>query len=120
MCEHSEITDAGVCTSCSVDVTSQEFVDSLPEAPENLRYLGDLLGLIQLAQVTAQEYMRRSTETKPQFRLVGAQLVRTSPDSIWVDVLQPSFPVAKALGYRGDCERWAEICKEYAGFTGKP
>lgn len=82
-CEHAELSDAGICQTCGVDITSQEFVDSLPEPPESLDYLGDMMGLIHLAQVVAWE-------------------------------IQKSFIIAKALGYRGDYERWLCVCQEYA------
>lgn len=114
ICDHLDITDTGNCKICGIDITNQEFIDSLPEAPENLNYLGDLMGIIQLAQATAREYARRnSVITNPKFRWVGTQLMRTSSEALWADVLQPSFIVAKVLGYRGDCERWTEVCKEY-------
>jgi hypothetical protein len=113
-CDHPNITNAGICTSCGVDITSQEFIDSLPEAPEDLSYLGDLMGIIRLAQETAHEYLKRSKYAEPKFRWVGTQLIRSCPEGVWADVLEPSFLVAKTLGYRADYERWAVVCKEYA------
>ena len=113
-CDHVNITDDGICMLCGVDITSQEFVDSLPEAPEDLSYLGDLMGIIQLAQETAREYVKRCSTELPKFRWVGTQLIRTSPDEIWENVLPPTFVVAKCLGYRGNYGRWMDVCKEYA------
>lgn len=109
-CNHSDITDMGICKSCGVDVTSKEFIDSLPE---DSNYLGDLMGIIQLAQATAKEYLKRSTDSKPKFFWVGTQLMRITSEMIWDDILKPSFIVAKELGYRGDHDRWASVCKDY-------
>jgi hypothetical protein len=100
MCDHDNIADNGICMSCGVDINSQEFLDSLPPAPEDLSYLGDLMGIIRIAQTTAQEYTRRLV-TEPQ------------PELVWAEILPPSFIVAKVLGYRGDYQRWGEVCKEY-------
>jgi hypothetical protein len=110
-CKHIDITDEGICKSCGIDFASQEFVDSLPEAPESLDYLGDLMGIIKLAEATAKEYATKYTKAKPKFRWIGVQLVRTSD---WTEVLESSFVTAKKLGYRGDIERWGDICKGYA------
>jgi len=57
-CEHDEISDAGICKFCGMDITSQEFLDTLPLVPLDSQ-LGDIPGIIRVAQETAEEFLRR-------------------------------------------------------------
>jgi hypothetical protein len=118
-CGHDEITDEGICKACGVDITSQEFMDSLPEPPPDSQ-LGDIPGIIKVAQETAEEFLRRQAEcrdphnpSQPKFRWVGTQLIRPPRETIWMDVVRPSYAIVKQLGYRGTLQRWDEICMEY-------
>lgn len=118
-CQHLDITDQGICKACGVDITSQEFLDSLPEAPPDSE-LGDICGLVRLAQETAEEFVRRQADIRdphnpaqPKIRWVGTQMVRVPRETIWTEILRPSFARAKKLGYRSDYERWQDICMEY-------
>ena len=106
-CEHLDFNDEGVC-SCGMDVTSQEYINSLPEVPET--NLGDLMGIIRLAQDTATLYHERCNT----LQWVGAQIIRPPSEVVWSSLLEESFFAAKSFGYRGDYQRWSEICKEYA------
>ena len=122
-CEHAELSDAGICQTCGVDITSQEFLDSLPEAPPDSQ-LGDTMGIIRVAMATAQEYIDRvqavrdpNSPGQPKMRWVGTQLVRPPRESIWLEVLRPAFTRAKELGYRGDFERWDSVIVDYVAFV---
>ena len=103
ICIHMELTEDGICGSCGVDITSQEFLDSLPEVPDNLN-LGDIVGIARLAQATAEEYVTRESEG----RNLGVKY------DLWI--LEPSYQAAKQLGYRGTYSRWTAICKDYVEF----
>ena len=117
-CTHEEITDEGICVACGVDITSEDFLDSLPEPPAGSN-LGDIPGIIKVAQDTADEFVRRVAECRdplkpePKLRWVGTQLLRPTREMIWLEVIRPAYAIAKKLGYRGTFERWDEICLEY-------
>jgi hypothetical protein len=90
----------------------------LPDA-EPPHSLGDIGGICRLLDTTAKTYAQRiedNTDPKnpmlPRLRLVGGQLVRVPHKAILKEVVQPSFKTAKALGYRGTAERWAEMVIE--------
>lgn len=123
-CEHDEISDAGICKSCGTDITSQEFLDTLPEVSPDFQ-LGDIMGIIKLAQATAREFLDRvetdrdphnPSQPKLKLRWMGNQLMRPPRETVWMEVLQPTFDLAKGLGYRGNMERWESVCMEYVSF----
>ena len=113
-CEHDEISDAGICKFCGMDITSQEFLDTLPLPLDS--QLGDIVGIIKVAQATAEEILSYRDPHNPALNKIswaGAQLVRTPDAAVWKEVLPPSYAIAKTLGYRGTYERWVEVCKDY-------
>ena len=75
------------------------------EVPKNL--LGDILAVCELVSAVNKEFNSK------KFKWVGTQLIRVPDAIIWEEILKPSFLAAKEIGYRGDFERWCEICKEY-------
>jgi hypothetical protein len=118
-CEHEEITDEGICKTCGVDITSQAFLDSLPEPPPDSQ-LGDIMGIIRVATTTAEEFLVHLEDCRnplcpnqPKLRWMGTQLVRPSRGEVWSEVVKPAYTLAQELGYRGAFERWNEICLEY-------
>jgi hypothetical protein len=118
-CPHFDITDEGICIECSIDISSDEFLDSLPEAPAT-ETLGDLMGILRLARATAELFIEQREgnrdPTNPalfKLRTVGVHIMRL-PDSVfWTGILQPSYVTAKALGYRSSFDCWSTICKDY-------
>jgi hypothetical protein len=115
-CPHLYITDEGVCTLCGVDTTSQEFLDSLPEAPNPDASLGDIVGIVSLIETVVDAYLEVKdphNPNLPKLRFVGNQIMRI-PDGIsWTGVCQSAYSSAKTLGYRGTSERWEELCTEF-------
>jgi|ERR1700739_357731 len=106
-CLHLDITDEGMCLVCGVNITSDEYINSLPEVPPG-SLVGDLMGMIQLAQATAEQLA-----IARRIRWVGTLMIRVPEEALWKEILPASFTTAKQLGYRGDFERWSIICKEY-------
>jgi hypothetical protein len=107
-CLHLDLTDEGVCKLCGTDITTEEFVESLPEVPGGTANLGDIMGIVKLARATAEGYLG----TTPKFRWAGTQLIR-SPDKMrWTEACNATFPIAQTLGYRGDNDRWVEVCRD--------
>jgi len=118
LCEHSDFTDEGICLVCGIDIGSEEFINSLPELPEGMGAIPEdnLMGIIQLAQATAEEILSYRDPHNPALNKIswaGAQLVRIPDAAVWKEVLPPSYAIAKTLGYRGTYERWVEVCKDY-------
>jgi hypothetical protein len=116
-CLHLEVTDEGVCIECGVDITSQEFADSLPEVPEASKAaMGSIVKIITLAKTTAEDYIVSQDPVNPQLpklRWIGTQMVRLPGTTLWMDYVNKSYAEAKRVGYKGTVVRWAEIIKEF-------
>jgi hypothetical protein len=122
-CLHLEITDEGICTTCSIDITSDEFIDSLPEALFT-KSLGDLLGILTLTKATVELYHSYRADNRDpnnpslfKLRQVGNQIVRIPDSILWAEIVQPAYVAAQRIGYLGSYERWDAICKEFSNLT---
>lgn len=114
LCEHLDITDDGICSACGINIGSDEFLNSLPEIPKGA-LTDDLMGIIQLAQATAEEIISHRDPHNPSLNKigwVGTQLMRMPEAAVMKEVLPPSYIMAKEIGYLGTYRRWCEFCME--------
>lgn len=114
LCEHLGITDEGICLACGVNISSDEFLDSLPDIPKGV-LTDDLVGIVQLAQATAEEILSYRDPHNPSLNKiswVGTQLMRVPEAAVMKEVLPPSYIIAKEIGYRGTYQHWCEFCRE--------
>lgn len=81
--------------------------------------LGDIVGICKLIDVTAAncaKVIRDNTDPQDssltRLRLVGSKMIRLPHRAMILKLLQPAFKEAKALGYRGTIERFAEHVEE--------
>ena len=110
-CTHPDITDEGVCTICGVNIDDPTFFDAFPEVVVPKELVKEILAIGQVVEEVAKEFASR----KGFFRWAGTQLVRTPDTLFWDEILKSSYTVAKEKGYRGDHQRWSQICKEFVG-----
>lgn len=116
VCHHLEVTDDGVCIECGTDITTQEFVDSLPDVPmPSKASIGNIIGIVALAKTTGEEFLasqEADSPEQPKLCWIGTQMVRLPKKTMWVDYISNSYYAAKELGYRGSMVRWAEIVRD--------
>jgi hypothetical protein len=93
---------------------------SLPEG-EEMPNLGDIVGICQLIDKTAATYaavVRENSDPKdpsqPRLRMVGNRMMRLPHKALFNELMKPAYKEAKALGYRGTIERFAEHVEEHA------
>jgi hypothetical protein len=118
-CLHLDVTNDGICTSCGINIGSEEFFNSLPDAPAEPQ-LGDLMGIIRLAEATVTRYFEHKKDMsdpthpdQPRLRIIGKTIIRVPDSVVWKEVVKPAFAKAVKLGYKGTYSRWNEICREY-------
>ena len=87
---------------------------------EPLPDLGDIVGICGLIDKTAKMYAkvkRDNADPKdpslPRLRIVGNRMIRLSHKTLLFELMQPTFKEAKALGYKGNLERWGELVEEH-------
>ena len=90
----------------------------LPDVGE-MPNLGDIVGISQLIDKTASAYsrvVRDNTDPKnpslPRLRMVGNRMIRLPHKALFQQLMKPAYKEAKALGYRGTIERFAEHVEE--------
>jgi hypothetical protein len=86
---------------------------------EPLPNLGDIVGICGLIDKTAKMYatvIRKNTDpanpSLPRLRIVGNRIIRLSHKTLLFELMKPTFKEAKALGYKGNLERWGELVEE--------
>lgn len=94
---------------------------------EPLPNLGDIVGIIQLIDKTASTYahvVKENSDPKdpsqPRLRMVGNRMMRLPHKALFTELMKPTFKEAKALGYRGDLQRWSELVEEHTARPTNP
>lgn len=89
--------------------------------------LGDIVGICKLIDATAASFVRAvrdNTDPKDpsltRLRIVGNRIMRLSHKTILRQMIQAPFKQAKALGFRGDVERFAEHIEERMSPSTRP
>jgi hypothetical protein len=124
------IAENSKCIDCGEPIMNPEFtVEKLaeegivlgsplpPDAP--VPNIGNISGLIHLAQNTFREGVHRQVENTdpknpklPRLRMIDAMLFRVPHTDIWNGLLRQSFEQAQAMGFRGTLERWGTVVED--------
>src|SRR5574337_46682 len=70
--------------------------------------LGDIPGICKLIDVTAAAYVKLvqdntdpANPTLPRLRMIGGQIIRIPHETLYKNLIEPSYQAARKLGYLG-------------------